>query len=297
MTGVNHFPTFRREVSRPRMDLPAGSWDTAAHVYGDPDRFPLSSKKKWFLPDTAATVEELVKVHDQIGIERGVLVQATSYGPDHSVLLEALHEHPDRFVGIGVISDEVDDAQLHRLDEAGVRGARFNLCSWIVANPPAPDDVLRQIARIRPLGWHAVLHLDANFILENRDLLEQITDIPVCVDHLAHFNWEIGPGHKAFEALADQMRRKGWWIRLSNADRGSALASGYDDMVNLIRAFVDVAPEQVVWGTDWPHVYYKKSEMVDDGAMLELLERAIPDESTRTRILVDNPRRFYARST
>lgn len=61
-----------------------------------------------------------------------------------------------------------------------------------------------------------------------------------------------------------------------------------DDVVALGRALAEAAPGRAIRGTDWPHVIYRKERMVNDGDLVGLLARLVPDDAARTRILVDN---------
>ena len=54
---------------------------------------------------------------------------------------------------------------------------------------------------------------------------------------------------------------------------------------------LEVAPERVVWGTDWPHVNLK--EPPSDQALFSLLAQVAPDDRSRTQLLVNNPARLY----
>jgi len=47
------------------------------------------------------------------------------------------------------------------------------------------------------------------------------------------------------------------------------------------------APERVLWGTDFPHPNIS-GPMPDDGALLDLIPRMVPDEHRRHQLLVDN---------
>ncbi len=62
-------------------------------------------------------------------------------------------------------------------------------------------------------------------------------------------------------------------------------------MSPLARAFVEAAPERMVWGSDWPHPSAKQKP--DDTLLFDLLEEWVPDEAIRRRILVDNPEVLY----
>ena len=55
---------------------------------------------------------------------------------------------------------------------------------------------------------------------------------------------------------------------------------------------VDAAPERLLWGSDWPHVFIKTA-MPEDAKLFRLFERWVPDERMRKRILVDNPAALY----
>ena len=83
----------------------------------------------------------------------------------------------------------------------------------------------------------------------------------------------------------------------SNGNRDSALESGWDDAVPVARAYIEAAPERIVWATDWPHPQWKK-RMMNDAETVELLYRYVDrDAELLNRILVDNPRRLHGIAT
>jgi predicted TIM-barrel fold metal-dependent hydrolase len=56
----------------------------------------------------------------------------------------------------------------------------------------------------------------------------------------------------------------------------------------------------VLWGSNWPHPGRGTTPSAiappypnDDGRVLNLLPRWVPDAATRKKILVDNPARLY----
>jgi len=51
--------------------------------------------------------------------------------------------------------------------------------------------------------------------------------------------------------------------------------------------------ERMVWGSDWPHPTEKTDTKPDDTILFDLLADWVPDEATRSRILVDNPAALY----
>ena len=52
---------------------------------------------------------------------------------------------------------------------------------WVVC--PTSRSFYRLLARIKPLGWHVVLHFDAGDLLEQHELLARI-DVPFIIDHM-----------------------------------------------------------------------------------------------------------------
>ena len=63
----------------------------------------------------------------------------------------------------------------------------------------------------------------------------------------------------------------------------------YADATNVTQAYVKVAPERLVWGSDWPHPARPVNEKPNDAVLFDLLTEWVPDEATRHRILVENP--------
>lgn len=291
MQPSGEFPRFAESVGTPAFQLPPGSWDTAAHVYGPVSQYPLDTAPKAFLPPEDATLQRLLGLHDHLGIDRGVLVQGTSYGRDHRCLLDALTATNGRFVGVALIDEHVSDEEIVRLHAAGVRGTRFTLVSWLRQVMPIPE-ARRQMTRLTDFGWSAALHLDGPAIIAQAGELDEL-DFPVCVDHLGHLI-PTEPGYEeAMTILLRLLEKPNWWIRLSNADRSSVQDGGYQDMVEHSRRLYEAAPERTVWGMDWPHVFYRKAEMVDDAELVDLIPLVLPSPAEQQQVLVDNPRRLY----
>jgi 2-pyrone-4,6-dicarboxylate lactonase len=290
--AMREFPRFLDVVSEPSARPPAGSWDTACHVYADTAKYPAASGSKAFQPPYDATFDRLQALHERLGVECAVLVQPSSYAGDHRLLEDCLRAGAGQYVGVALASAELSESDLNRLDQAGVRGARFNLVRWL-GTPPPLEVVTAEMARIKGRGWSTALHLDAESILEYRDFLLGISQ-PTCIDHMAHIGALNADGHApALALLKELLQNDNIWIRLSNADRNSRDTRGYADAIPYLRELFGEAPERCMWGTDWPHVFYQKPHMVDDGELIDLIMAAFPGEDDIRRIMVDNPDRFY----
>ena len=115
--GVLHQP--------PRTVLPAGSCDCHTHVFGPTERYPLAADRQY--TPGQARLEDMLRLHDQLGIERVVIVHPSPYGSDNSCTLDALLALGERGRGVAVIDEKTSDAQLQAMHDAGVRGVRINL--------------------------------------------------------------------------------------------------------------------------------------------------------------------------
>ncbi len=274
----------------PDTKLPPGAIDTQIHVFGPAERFPL--KPDALYAPHLLDLDDAEAMHRALGIERGVLVSPTVYGTDNRCMLDALrHAQAGRWRGIAVIGDQTTERELGEMNELGVRGARCNFASFLNM---APDEGLfrRTVERIARLDWHVVLHVMAEDLIAHESLFREVR-IPVVVDHMAHLDLDNEAGGRAFDLLLELVGQDNWWIKLSNGDRISNAGPPYDDVVAVGRALAEAAPGRAIWGTDWPHVLYRKEWMVNDGDLVDLLARYVPDEATRNRILVDNPRELY----
>ena len=66
----------------------------------------------------------------------------------------------------------------------------------------------------------------------------------------------------------------------------------YRDVTPFAEALVEANSDRIIWGSDWPHpIFY--GNMPNDGLLFDQLADWVPDEATRHRILVDNPRALY----
>ncbi|HUC61202.1 MAG TPA: amidohydrolase family protein [Alphaproteobacteria bacterium] len=271
----------------PRFRMPKGAVDCHAHVIADPSAGPPFVAGRSYTPP-AASLDSYFAMHDALGIARGVLVQISVYGTDNRVMVEALKRAPKRLRGIGVVPPDVSERELESLDRAGVRGLRLN----ILFGGGVGLDAMETLAqRIKGLGWHIQLLLDATNLHELAPRLEKLP-VPFAIDHFGNFPTRLGVAHRGFQTLVGLARGADCWVKISGANRTSPGPIPYRDTIPFARALVEAAPGRLVWGTDWPHVSEQKP-MPNDGDLLDLLAEWVPDEATRNRILVENPMRLY----
>lgn len=287
---MERFPAPDPEPIAPDFDVPEHSCDCQIHVYGPPENYPVIATAK-YTPHFELDIARVEAMHEVLGISRAVIVTPTVYGSDNRVTMDVLQAQPEKYRGVAVIGADTSAADLEQMNDAGFCAARFNFARFLGATPD-PDAFRRDVDRIGALGWHAVLHVLGEDLLEYEALFREV-EIPIVVDHMAHLDLDDPKDADAHALLLDLLGQDHWWIKLSNGDRMSKVGPPYDDVVDVGRTFVAALPDRCLWGTDWPHVMYRKPAMANDGMLLNLLACYAPDADTRNRILVDNPTRLY----
>lgn len=284
---MRHCPPPLSAVSQPALALPPLACDAHCHVFGPAAQFPFSANRAYTPED--APKERLFALHAQLGISRCVVVQASCHGTDNRAMLDALASRPADLRGVAGLELDTPEAEIERLHLAGVRGARFNFMSRITP-PPKPADIEPLLERIAGFGWHAVLHFDPDHLPALQDWIAGLR-LPVLIDHMARLS-AADYGGAWFTAFCALLRRETVWTKLSGAERGSNTGAPWDDMLPIAAALVEIAPDRLLWGTDWPHPVLA-TPMPDDGALVDLAGRMLPTEALRQAVLVDNPARLY----
>ncbi len=274
----------------PAFAVPQGACDCHFHVFGPAERYPYQHERAYTPPDCPPPA--LFALHTALGISRGVVVQASVHGADNRAILDAVASAPDRLRAVAAVGQGVSDAELRRLHEGGVRGIRVNLVDRGGMPFDSLGELTRMSERIRDMGWHVefLVHVEANDELP--DLVRSLA-VPAVFGHLGYTKAAKGvddPGYRRFLGLFAEGK---CWVKLTGPYRiSSEDRPPYGDLEPFAAALLAVAPERLLWGSDWPHVMQVKP-MPNDGDLLDLLARWVPDAPLRTRILVDNPAALY----
>jgi 2-pyrone-4,6-dicarboxylate lactonase len=278
----------------PAEKLPAGSTDCQIHIFGDPQRYPVRHTNPLY-PTPPETIAEAQALHASLGFERCVIVGATIYATDNSLIRDVLETLPkDRYRGIAVIDDSVTDAELERLDAAGVCAARFNFAKRLGLAPTLAE-FRRSVARIAELGWFAKVFTVEDQLIDLAVEFDALK-IPVVLDHMGRLDFTRGVNQPACRLIVDRLKHSNWWIMLSNGDRSSGTDAPWENAPPFGRLFYDAAPDRCIWGSDWPHVHYPRT-IPPDADLVGLLRRYVPDAASFKRVLVDNPTRLFGFTT
>ena len=282
-----------REPSRPIVRPPPNSCDTHAHVFGPASLFPYAEDRSYTPPD--APLAKYLAMLDTLGFERGALVQGSAHGHDNAAMLDALQRHPRRLRGVAVADANVPASELRRWHALGVRGLRFNHFfrgGQLHYRGGVPLDAAHTLAPVmKELGWHLQLWIDVKDLPNTIPILQSI-DLPVVIDHMGRTDARAGIEAPGFQSLLRLLGAGGCWVKLSGTHRVSRAAPDYPDARVLHETLVAANPDQLVWGSDWPHPRME-GEMPNAGHLLDLFNEWTPDDTVRRRILVDNPARLY----
>jgi 2-pyrone-4,6-dicarboxylate lactonase len=279
---------FDPSPSRPTFTPPPGAVDAHCHVFGPGDVFPYAPERKYTPCDASAA--QLFALRERLGFARSVIVQATCHGSDNRALVSALRDAGGTARGVATVTPAVTDAELRELDQAGVRGVRFNFVKRLV--DPKPDAYYQDIvARIAPLGWHIVVYFEA---ADLRDRWKLFTSLPtdVVVDHMGRPDVAKDVDGPEFAEFLEFMKAPNVWAKVTCPERLTIAGPPYDDVVPFAQRVVEEFGDRVLWGTDWPHPNLK-SHMPDDGALVDFIPRIAVTSTQQQKLLVDNPLRLY----
>ncbi|MEE3000125.1 MAG: amidohydrolase family protein [Pseudomonadota bacterium] len=273
---------------KPSLILPGGACDTHCHVFGPSDLFPYHPERSYTPPD--ASRQTLKDLHDFLGIERAVIVQASCHGPDNRAMLDAIKNSKGKYRGVCQIDKNTDEHDLHKLHEGGIRGVRFNFVKHL-GGAPDLNFLRRTVDIVRELGWHLVLHFDAADLLEYKSLLQEL-NIKIVIDHMGRPKAAEGVGQPAFQTLLEFMKDENFWVKVCGLERISSTGKPFHDAIPFAAELLKVAPDRAIWGTDFPHPNIT-GDMPNDGELVDLVGLFAPDDNLQRKILVENPFRLY----
>jgi predicted TIM-barrel fold metal-dependent hydrolase len=272
---------------KPKYAPPRGACDAHCHIFGPAAKFPYAPERRYTPPDSPK--EKLRALHDFLGLSRAVLVQASCHGVDNRAMLDAIAWSKGAWRGVAMVGESVTERELEALHTGGVRGVRFNFVRHL-GGAPDPRVFGRTLSMIAPLGWHVVLHFDAEDIETHAELFGRMR-VPFVIDHMGRVQAQHGLDQKPFRMLLELMKNELAWVKVSGPERVSAGGKPFHDAMPFAAALVEAAPDRVLWGTDFPHPNVEV--MPNDGELVDLFAKTFPDEGLRKRILVDNPARLY----
>ncbi len=280
-------PTLLRKLTGtpPKLRAPRGACDTHMHFY---------SKAYPALPGTLnppdASVADYAKVQQWLGLERAIVVQPNAYGDDNRLTMAGAKALGEAARAVVVVKPGISDAVLDDLTRNGARGIRFMNLHGGTLTFAQMDEMA---ARVKPFGWSAIVQLDGRQLPEHEDQLRRLP-LNYVIDHCGKFLEPVTAESAAFASMLRLVETGCCWVKIAGQyEFSKSGAPDFEDIGRLMRRLIKAAPERVIWGSNWPHALAEKVGYPDDGGLLDLLLDWAPDDSTRRRILVDNPAELY----
>jgi 2-pyrone-4,6-dicarboxylate lactonase len=263
-----------------------GATDVHAHVL-DAGRPTVPGAA--YVPAPGTGVDEYAEHLAAIGCTRGVLVSASVYGTDPTVLLEGLAAAPAERRGVAVVAPGVDDGELDRLMAAGVRGVRLQ----DLMPGGTPLEALEHLGRrLGERGGHLEIWTD---LARHRDWLPAALArcaAPVVLDHLGLAEPALGPDLDTIIGLAADGHV---WVTASGAYRRRpdlAPTAASRALTPVVHRLAEAVPDRLLWGSDWPFVGMAHHHPSPEEFRAEV-DAWFPDADLRRAVLVDNPERLY----
>jgi len=282
------------EEGNPDFRAPPGGCDCHFHVFGPAKQYPHGTDLRYTPP--LAPLADYLALAGKLGIERFVLVQPSAYGRDNRCMLDAMREiGMTRCRGIVDIDENVPEAELERLHAAGVRGVRVNVQPIKPFESGFAGKLMPRIERLRArcaeLGWQLDFLAPGWLTSELMPTLHKL-NVDFTLAHFGLFQAKDGVRQPGFQQLLELLRHRErrCWVKLTGVYRLS-MSQGFADVAPMARALIDAAPDRLIWGSDYPHLSF--ADKVGSVELWNLLGHWAPDEATRRRILVDNPRQLF----
>ena len=274
---------------KPTFRAPPGACDAHCHIFGPGDRYPYAPDRTYTPPD--APLSRFKELQAILGLERAVLVNASCHGVDNTVIVDAIAQSGGKYRGVANADDTFTDKDFETLHAQGFRGVRFNFVKHL-GGVPDMGEFDRVVARVKPLGWHVDLHFDAVDIPSSADFINNLP-VPFIIDHMGRVPTKNGLDQPPFQALLQLAKNnEKCWVKISGAERISSNGPPFTDAAPFAQELIKVAPDRLLWGTDWPHPNIAKY-MPNDGDLVDLLPLFTSDPATQQQILVENPHRLY----
>ena len=278
------------DTRTPKLKAPPGACDSHLHVYGPFDRYPLVAERNYD-PDPRSTLDDYLKVHRTLGLERAVIVTGSGNGTNNQITLDALNRINGSFKGLALLDPAVGDGELVKLKNAGFTGFRVKSNG---RGGMSFEETTRMVARTAGFDWHVEFMSQSMAEVIGAVPFLNGLKIPCVFDHVAHAGPHQDAADREFKELLGILKNEEHaWINLySFYQLSESGPPDYTDMVDVIQAIIETRPDHVIWGSNWPHGGVPVP-MPNDGDLLDFLLAVSADDKTRRLILSDNPAKLY----
>lgn len=224
-------------------------FDCHAHVYETVT--PVDGAR--YVPATAAPLTDWLGHQRAHGLRGGVIVQVSFLGTDNSEMCAALARlDPRCFAGVGVVALDIGDDALDQLDQAGMRGVRWNL----VRGAEMPDLRAQRtrafFQKLRDRNLHIEVHLEGPRLAP---CLAELADqgVNLVVDHFGLPSEPLPSDDPLIQAVVALQDRSAIYFKFAAHYR-----IPFDVRPHAERLLSLLPADRVVWGSDWPHTQHEQ---------------------------------------
>lgn len=279
-----------------------GACDCHVHVVGPLEKYPQSATRSYTAEP--APLDSLRTLAAPEGVSRFVIVQGSFHGNDNSCLLATLGKLGKD--GRGVVALDLNYATsslLEQYERAGVRGLRVNLYSKSLTFAPQRigDRLEAAIERLPSRKWHVEVIAPIALLVKATKVIAK-SSVPIVLDHYG-LPGEASPEKGEGRQLLKLASLPHAWVKLTAPYRVVADPLATAPPASWLAAFLRVAPQRCVWGSDWPHTPHERDQKgvnqpapyrrISYARLLRDFIAALPDQATARRILIENPQRLY----
>ena len=295
--------------------VPSGAFDTHIHVF-DPEDFPYAAKRS-YTPGAAQMREYPSHL---TGCKKTVIVHASVQGTSPAALVDTLEKQHGEMKGytlrgLATIDPEnFSDSELDELHKLGVRGARLHKMSWGHGSQSDGATIMKDIQAIAErtarLGWIIGVFCPlAAWAAMADDIRRLDPRIKMVADHCG----STFPGYEStgdFQAFLQLISEKRLYVKLSGFERlYHGHQSGMDALEPIVTAIIEAGPDQIIFGTDWPHTGLGTSRQgktdaqrlnevegfrdVPDADHIRKLRKWIRDDTVWQKLFVTNAERLF----
>ena len=239
--------------------IPSEAWDTHIHVF-DPDKFPYAPIRS-YTPKAA----QLDRYPSHItGCKKIVVVHASMQGTSPAALTDTLQKQHHELRGYtlrglaNIDPNNVTDAELDELHNQSVRGVRLHKMAWGHGTQSGGADIMGDVKaiadKVARLGWVIDVFCPLKAWAMMADGIRQLDPrVKMVADH---FGGSF-PGDEEtpeFQTFLQLIRDGRIWAKISGFERlYHGHRNGMDALEPMAKAIIEAAPNQVIFGTDWPH--------------------------------------------
>ena len=241
--------------------------DAHVHLWTlDPDKYPWSPIGS-YIPEKSAPKEDFLRLMDQAGVDRVVVVQPTPYGWDNSYLMDVCSEEGDRFKKIVLVDPDSLSASedLEKLVEKSADGLRINLHLKPIEKWEN-DRFISLIDTAQALEIPICFQLTPDYFSLIRSLAVQFGNLKIVLDHLGRPLKGSCLKDELFDGLLKLAEYKYIFVKLSGLNYFSEETKPYRDTWPLLRAAKEAySAKRCMWGSDYPFVndHWSYEEQLD----------------------------------